>query len=133
MVFNDISETKMSLKTIMNSPVITINSQETIGKSVDMMWKNGISQLPVIEDGKVIGSIREETILNKFNEDNVKDILKKSVISLIEAPFPAVSIDTNPDDVLRLLSLGATAVLVNDHQRMVGIITKIDLIAKHMM
>jgi predicted transcriptional regulator len=123
----------MSLKTIMNSPVITINSQETIGKSVDMMWKNGISQLPVIEDGKVVGSIREETILNKFNEDNVKDILKKSVISLIEAPFPAVSIDTNPDDVLRLLSLGATAVLVNDHQRMVGIITKIDLIAKHMM
>lgn len=133
MVFNDISETKNSLKTIMHSPVITIESNETIGRAVEMMWKHGISQLPVVDKGKVIGSIREETILNKLKEERVKDLLDKSINYLREDPFPAVSIDANHDDVLRLLSIGAPAVLVNEHQRMVGIITKIDLIAKHMM
>jgi predicted transcriptional regulator len=133
LVFNEVTEIKTSLKMVMHSPVITIDSDETIGKSVEIMWKHGISQLPVVKGEKVIGSIREETILNKFNEENVKNLLDKSIVYLIEEPFPGVSIDANPDDVLRLLSIGAPAVLVNDHQRMVEIITKIDLIAKRMM
>lgn len=133
MVFNETTKVKSSLTLVMHTPVITINSNESIGQGVEIMWKHGISQLPVVENGKVIGSIREETILNKFNQENVKDLLQKSIMLIIEDPFPSVSIDTDPDDALRLLSIGAPAVLVNDHQRMVGIITKIDLIAKHMM
>jgi predicted transcriptional regulator len=133
LVFNEVTEVKISLRTVMHSPVITIDSGETIGKGVEVMWEHGISQLPVIKDGKIIGSIREETILKKFNEENVKELLERSIVYLIEEPFPGVSIDANSDDVLRLLSIGAPAVLVNDHQRMVGIITKIDLIAKRMM
>jgi hypothetical protein len=103
------------------------------GKAVDMMWKQGISQMPIVDGDKVVGSIREETILNRFNEENPKDVLEKPIADLLEEPFPSVSIETNIDDVLRLLSIGASAVLVNDHQRMVGIITKIDLIANKMM
>lgn len=133
LVFNDVTEKRASLKQVMHSPVITINSNETIGKGVEVMWKHGISQLPVIKDNEIIGSVREETILKKFNEENIKDLLQKSIFYLIEDPFPSVSIDANLDDALRLLSIGAPAVLVNDHQRMVGIITKIDLIAKRVV
>lgn len=133
MVFNEVADNKVSLKHVMHSPVITIDCKESIGRAVEVMWKNGISQLPVIKDEIIAGGIREETILQKFNEENIKDLLHKSVSFLIEDPFPSVSIDANIDDVLRLLSIGAPAVLVNDHQRMVGIITKIDLIAKRVM
>jgi predicted transcriptional regulator len=133
LVFNETTERKTSLKQVMHSPVITIDWNETIGKGVEVMWKHGISQLPVIKDNDIIGSVREDTILNKFNEENIKDLLHKPIFYLIEDPFPSVSIDANLDDALRLLSIGVPAVLVNDHQRMVGIITKIDLIAKRVM
>src|SRR5512136_3032 len=60
LVFNDVTEVRTSLRTVMHSPVITIESCETISKGVEIMWKHGISQLPVFKEGKVIGSIREE-------------------------------------------------------------------------
>jgi len=133
LVFNDVTEKKISLKQVMHSPVITINWNETIGNGVEILWKHGISQLPVIKNNEVVGSIREETILKKFNEENIKDLLNKSIAYITEEPFPSVSIDANINDVLRLLSIGTPAVLVNNHQRMVGIITKIDLIARRVM
>lgn len=133
LVFNEVNDVKTSLGLVMHSPVISISAHETIGKGVEMMWKHGISQLPVVDGDKVIGSVREETILNKINQDNGKDLLSKSITFVLEDPFPSVTLNNSSDDVLRLLSIGAPAVLVNDHQRMVGIITKIDIIAKRMM
>lgn len=49
----------------------------------------------------------------------------------MEEGFPIVSIDTDLDEVARLLSAKSPAVLVSEHGTMVGIVTKIDLIAKY--
>jgi predicted transcriptional regulator len=130
-VINEVLETKTSLKNIMHQPVITIDAKKTIGQAVEIMWKKGISQLPVVKGDQVIGSIREETLLKNFKEGNVKEILNQSISGLLEESFPIVSIETNFDEVMRLLSGGNSAVLVSEHGRMVGIITKIDLIAQH--
>jgi predicted transcriptional regulator len=132
-VLNDISEIKISLKNVMHQPVITVDADETIGKAVDLMWKHGISQLPVMKDDRVVGSIKDDIILKKIKDENIKELLKLSISNLLEESFPIVSIETDLDKVSRLLSSGSAAVLVSEHGRMMGIITKIDLIAKHMM
>jgi len=116
-VLNDDSFNKISLSSIMHKPVIVVNIDETIGKATEIMWKYGISQIPIINNGGIVGSLREESILKKFKEES----------------FPIVSIETNYDEVSRLLSNGNPAVLVSEHGSMVGIITKIDLIAKHVL
>ena len=132
-VLNESSANKISLRNVMHKPVIVIGVEETIGKAAEIMWKHGISQLPVMNQDKIIGSIKEESMLKKFKEEKSEDILNMPISGLLEESFPIVSIETNFDEVSRLLTSGNPAVLVSEHGRMVGIITKIDLIAKHMM
>ncbi len=127
------TDVKLSARSVMHQPVIFVDLEETIGKAVELMWKHGISQLPVLQDEKVVGSIKEDTILKKIKDENIKELLNRKVSYLKEDPFPVVNVDTNIENVTKLLLSGSPAVLVNDHGRMIGIITKIDLIAKHLM
>ncbi|MCQ5362099.1 MAG: CBS domain-containing protein [Candidatus Methanomethylicia archaeon] len=129
----EVSEVKLSAGSIMHQPVISVELEESIGKAVELMWKHGISQLPVFQNDKLVGSIREDTILKKLKDENIKELLKRKVSYLKEDPFPVVNVNTSVENVTKLLLSGSPAVLVNDHGRMVGIITKIDLIAKHIM
>lgn len=127
------TKTKLSARNIMHQPVISVDVEETIGKAVELMWRNGISQLPVLKDDKIVGSIKEDSILKKIKDENIKELLNKKVSYLKEDPFPIVSVDANIGEITKLLLSGSPAILVSDHGRMVGIITKIDLIAKHLM
>jgi predicted transcriptional regulator len=125
-------EGKMTkIKDVMHSPIITVRIDEPLENAVELMWKNGISQLPVVENEKIVGSLREETILKEVAKGSVKDLFKQKVERFVEEGFPIVSIDTDLDEVARLLSAKSPAVLVSEHGTMVGIVTKIDLIAKH--
>lgn len=128
-----VGDIKFSAGNIMHQPVISVDLEESIGKAVELMWKHGISQLPVFQDDKLVGSIREDTILKRLQDENIKDLLKRKISYLIEDPFPVVSVNTDIENVTKLLLSGSPAILVSDHGRMVGIITKIDLIAKHIM
>lgn len=124
---------KPKVSEVMHSPIIMVNADEPLEKAVQLMWENGISQLPVLKKEKVVGSIREESILKQIAKDNVKELLKQPIENFIEESFPVVSSDTDVDEVVRLLSARHPAVLVSEHGTMVGIVTKIDLIAKHLM
>ena len=62
-----------------------------------------------------------------------EDVSNLPISCMIEESFPIVSIETNFDEVSRLLTMGNPAVLVSEHGSMIGIITKIDLIAKHVL
>ncbi len=117
----------------MHRPVITIEDTDSIEKAIETLWKHGISQLPVMKGDRAVGSVREETLLRIIKEKNVKDLSNTSIQSLIEESFPIVSIETDIDETARILSLGYPAILVSEHGMMVGIVTKIDLIARHMM
>lgn len=122
---------KTKIKDVMHSPIISVRIDEPLENAVELMWKNGISQLPVVENEKIVGSLREETILKEVAKGSVKDLFKQKVERFVEEGFPIVSIDTDLDEVARLLSAKSPAVLVSEHGTMVGIVTKIDLIAKH--
>lgn len=132
-VLNEVTETKFTMRNIMHQPVITVDTEETIGKAVEVMWKNGISQLPVMKGDNMVGSIREETILKKLKDESFKELLNIPISYLLEEPFPTVTIEADLDEVSKLLSMGSPAIVVNEHGRMIGIITKIDLIARQMM
>ncbi|MEJ5292083.1 MAG: CBS domain-containing protein [Candidatus Methanosuratincola sp.] len=119
------------IKDVMHSPIISVRADEPLEKAIELMWKKGISQMPVVEDDKIVGSLREETILKEVAKGSMKDLLKQKVEKFLEEGFPVVSIDTDLDEVARLLSAKSPAVLVSEHGTMVGIVTKIDLIAKH--
>jgi len=132
-VLSGATSVKKTVKDLMHAPVIAIEETDSLDKVIEKLWKHGISQLPVMKGDRAIGSIKEETILKAIKENNVKDLSNYSIQSLIEESFPIVSIETDVDEAARLLSSGHSAILVSEHGMMVGIVTKIDLIARHGM
>ena len=55
-MFTEVSE-------VMSSPLITINSQETIWEASEIMKENSIHKLPVEENEKIIGIITTTDIV----------------------------------------------------------------------
>jgi len=119
-------------KSIMHSPVITLNEDEPLTKAVELMEKYGISQIPVLDkNNRVIGVVTESSILKRIATANYSSeaILQSKVKEALEPPLPMVAVNTKIDTIIPLL-MEYPAVLVVDKGNIVGIITKIDLIRK---
>ncbi len=120
-----------SAKDVMYSPVITIKSGEKVKKAIELMEKYAISQLPVVNDNGVpVGSITESTVLKKLLSGEPEKILKLKVEEIMEESFPTITPSTNIKDIQQLILKKYPAVLVMEKGKIVGIITKIDLITK---
>jgi len=50
---------KTFLEEIMNSPLVTIRSDQTLGEAALLMLRRRIRRLPVVEDEKIVGMITE--------------------------------------------------------------------------
>lgn len=63
---------------IMSTPLITIDSEKTVGDATHMMVKNKVRRLPVVENQKVIGLVTVRDILSVSNELNeiMSDLIK---------------------------------------------------------
>jgi cystathionine beta-synthase len=109
------------------SLVVTIDADAAVPDAVALMREHNISQLPVLEDGKVAGSIQETVLMNRIFEDS--GCLSKQVRQVMSESLPTISTDTKVASVYQLLLEGRPAVLVVDECNAPnGILTKIDLI-----
>lgn len=115
---------------VMHSPVIIINSQESVQTAIDLMKNNAISQLPVIKGNKLIGSIRESTLINKFSKSkNTETFFSSSVHNIMDKPFITVKPKITVDAIADLLLQGNPAIIVLEQNKIIGIITKIDVLS----
>jgi predicted transcriptional regulator len=117
-------------KDIMHHHVVTIEAIEPVYKAIKLMRKHGISQIPVIKNNKVIGSIQESTLLEKVSSRiKRRNILFEPILNIMDEKFLSVSPSTNLDQIFSILSQSQPAILVEDDGKIVGIITKIDVIS----
>jgi len=122
---------KVKAEHIMRTNVITTKPDAEIYEVAKIMWKNGISQLPVVDkEGRPIGVIKEDNIVKAllFHKNREK-ILKMRVRELMEGPLPTVPPEEGVEKIIRILINGFPAVLVMKGGRLKGIITKSDIIA----
>jgi CBS domain-containing protein len=54
---------KIKVKDVMSTPLISISPDEKIEKAIKLLGKNRIRRLPVIENGKLVGIITERDIV----------------------------------------------------------------------
>jgi predicted transcriptional regulator len=109
---------------IMTGRIISIGPNEPIKEAISKMKKFQISQLPVIEDSKLIGLVSESTILDALlnpKSTRVRDIMQESP--------PIVSKTTSIQVVSNLLK-HYPMVLVSEEGKLIGLITKSDLLGK---
>jgi predicted transcriptional regulator len=117
----------LTAKDIMFTPVITIDSNAQVLEATELMRNKDISQLPVIKQGHPVGSINDQIIVQHLSKG--QQIFQKTVEEIMDEAFPSISPSTKVEVVNQLLAGGNSAVLIIDKGEIVGIITKIDLIA----
>jgi len=123
------AKTAKTARDVMYSPVITIKHKEKVKKAIELMEKYAISQLPVVNENNIpIGSITESTVLKKILTEDPEKIFQLRVEEIMEESFPTITPSTNIKDIQELILRKYPAVLVMEKGKIVGIITKIDLI-----
>ncbi len=92
------------------------------------MRDTGFSQLPVFNEGRVVGSLTEKIILQKLvSVPNSEALSKQPVEKIMEDAFPTVGEET-PLSIVSALLQYEPAVLVARKGHVFGIITKADLL-----
>lgn len=106
--------------------VIAAQPDDTIGTVIEHMTDKGISQMPVMDEEEVVGSITESRILNRLVENpSARD---EPVRTIMGNPFPVVPASMQLDHLTSYLEGDTGAVLV-DRDDGYAVITKSDLIS----
>jgi len=105
--------------------IVSAEPQETVAEVLQKMDKFGVTQMPVIEDGRAVGAARENRILAIVLGN--RDLLEAPVSEVMGETFPVVDVDTTSQEVTRLLG-HSPAVLVEEYGRITGIITRHDML-----
>ncbi len=110
---------------VMSKKLVSIKADASVKEASSKMKHNNISQLPVFSGVKIIGSISESGIIDKLSES--RDIFNASVKEIVEESFPIVTKNMPLRAIIPVLR-ESKAVLVSDNSKIVGIISKSDII-----
>ncbi len=105
--------------------MITVTPDDNLITTYKRMRMFDVSQLPVVEQGNIVGLIDESDILLGIygDETNFQKKVDEVMVSKLEVVSPSASID----DILNLFKEDKIAIVADD-QEFYGLITKIDLI-----
>lgn len=107
----------------MSRGVICAKLKDRILEVSDKMVKYAISQVPVMDGGRVVGTVTEESIMRRLGSNVVDQTAEKVMVS----PLPVVDEEADIERIRRLLKT-YQGVLVVRGKKIVGIITRSDLL-----
>jgi cystathionine beta-synthase len=105
--------------------LITATPQTRVADVLARMDELGLSHIPVVEEGKSVGSLRENRILARVLAN--RELLEGAVSEVMGNSFPVLDVDASAAEVTRHLQK-SPAVLVEEYGRITGIITRHDMI-----
>jgi cystathionine beta-synthase len=114
------------LRTRGSRQLVTIGPEATVSEAIELLQSVGISQLPVLQDGRAVGSIQEVTLARVLHDET--DPNKVTVGEVMAKPLPQLDVTVHLDEAYRLLLAGNTGVLALSDGRVADIVTRIDLI-----
>jgi cystathionine beta-synthase len=106
--------------------IVTTSPQAKVKDVIATLKELGISQLPVVEKGKLRGVVGEIDLLRHLVSGGQK-ASTATIASLVESEYATVTPDTKIELLQNVLA-DARAAIVLDRDAVVGILTKIDLI-----
>ena len=105
--------------------MITVSPGETLLVAYNRMRASDISQIPVMDEGKLLGVMDEEDLLFTVSQEPGKfsDNVSLHMIDKLDT----LQFDATKDELLTILSEGKVAIIF-DKEIFIGFITKVDLI-----
>ena len=121
---------ELNAKDLMIKRIITLRPDESIKSAIKKMRKYNISQMPVTENENCIGLVSEKTIINKIAEmENPEELTSLEIHDIMRECPPIINPNTTYKVVSSLL-IHYPIILVADKGKIIGLITKADMIDK---
>jgi cystathionine beta-synthase len=114
------------LRQLPRRKVITCSGSDTLADSVMQMKEHGISQLPVVDEGRLAGIVTESDLLSKLVEGRAT--LATSVAEVMFRKVVTVKPGDDASKLVEIFAKGLVGLVVDDSGALLGIITKLDLV-----
>jgi cystathionine beta-synthase len=108
--------------------VVSVAPGTTVRQAIRLMSLHDVSQLPVMDRDRCVGSVTDWSLSAKSLAD--PKVLDATVSDVMDAPFPTIDANRSADSVVKLLSKTSPAVLVTEPggTTVQGIVTRSDLL-----
>ncbi|HYK75844.1 MAG TPA: pyridoxal-phosphate dependent enzyme [Daejeonella sp.] len=125
-----LNDEKLTAKSILakreSQEIVTIDCEKTVLEAINTIKTLNISQIPVTQQGMIIGKLTESDILNAVLEN--PSLRSSSVKEIMTSTFPFIDLNTSIDKISAMINKENTAVLVEDEKGEIEIITQYDII-----
>jgi CBS domain-containing protein len=111
---------KYRVSDIMTTEVITVNPSTKVGELIELMLKKRHLGYPVVEDGKIVGIVTLQDVINVNPEVEVREVMTREIVTISpsESAFQALKL-------MNERRIGRLPVVENG--KLVGIISRSDL------
>ncbi len=106
--------------------LIAVRPQDRLRSAIQLFQEHNISQLPVVEDRRVVGSLNEATLMKALH-DGV-DLQNQEIRAVMGKPLPSLDESTDLAEAYRILLGGSPALVVTRAGRPLGLVSRFDLI-----
>jgi cystathionine beta-synthase len=110
-------------------PFVVVQTDQHVREAISLLHEHSVSQLPVVsadDPYTVVGSVGERGLLKAAMGDPA--IMTSPISTVMEAPFTGVSTVDPVREAVELLTGESQALIVSEHGRPVGIVTRTDLL-----
>ncbi|NJL76569.1 MAG: pyridoxal-phosphate dependent enzyme [Saprospiraceae bacterium] len=106
---------------------LAVQKIETVRRAFDLMKQNDISQIPIMDNGTIVGAISERTVLSYLLDSPLQNI-EKPIEEIMGEPFPVVEEDLSFRQLGKYFDRKISAVIAKDRTGAYHILTQYDII-----
>ncbi|NBR14649.1 MAG: pyridoxal-phosphate dependent enzyme [Crocinitomicaceae bacterium] len=110
-----------------DKPLVSLYAEELVSHAIAKMRSFGISQIPVMKDGKFVGSVDDSHVYQVLVD--APELRDAPISSIMGAPFPVVQQNTSIEDICKLINKQTPAVLVELANGKYHIVSRYDVIS----
>ena len=109
--------------------VVSVGPDDTLATAYGRMRQADVSQLPVMEDGRLVGILDDSDIVHVMDTDEITraERFAKPVRSAMATQLDTVQINESLNDLIPIFDRDRVAIVM-DGDHFVGLITRVDLI-----
>jgi cystathionine beta-synthase len=106
--------------------LVSVAPAAAVRQALNLMSTWGVSQIPVVEDGRSVGGLVEATLMTKALAQPT--LLDRPVREVMDSPFPEVDATFATDRLGAMLTRESPAALVRKNGELIGIVSRYDVL-----
>jgi len=114
------------MRSMPSHEVWTARPEETVAAACQRMKEQGVSQLPVVDEGQLVGILGETDVLTRIVDGHTT--MQHTVAEAMFRDVRTVHLDDDASELTRVFADGLIGIVVDDERHLKGVITKLDLV-----